>query len=186
MSERQYGSIDEIRLDHRARYQFARDIINETDVVLDAACGCGYGSHIMSENVSRVYGMDASIEAIDYALENYDNNNIFYLLRELPCELPKVNIITSFETIEHVIDPPIILKQFRDVSEKLICSVPNEEKLPFTAKRFPFHRRHYTKQEFNDLLEEAGWKVAAWYGQVNAHSRVEPDVNGRTLVAVCE
>ena len=185
MSERQMESIENIRIDHRARYEFALSLINRGDRVLDAACGCGYGSKILSAKAGRVYSIDNSLEAIDYALENYSDTNIFYLMRDLPCELPIVDVVTSFETIEHVDNPLQVLKDFRAVSDKLICSVPNQDKLPFTKERFPFHHRHYTKIEFNDLLVAAGWRVIEWHGQAGAFSKVESNVNGRTLVAVC-
>ena len=49
-----------------------------------------------------------------------------------------------------------------------------------------FHFRHYTKHEFNSLLNECGWCVTEWHGQDGPESDVEPNVNGRTLIAVCQ
>ena len=189
MSERQYGALEVIRVDHKARYHFAVNHLNENDIVLDAACGCGYGSFILSGKANHVFSIDNSKEAIQYAKKHYYAHNISYLQQEMPVDpeyiLTPVDTTICFETIEHVLDPLTMLKQFRNISEKLICSVPNEEKMPFSQERFPFHHRHYTKQEFNELLVAAGWRAIEWLGQEDAFSRVQPKVNGRTLVAVC-
>ena len=45
MSERQYGELETIRADHKARYHFAINHINSDDAVLDAACGCWLASY---------------------------------------------------------------------------------------------------------------------------------------------
>lgn len=47
MSERQMQSDPAlIRADHTGRYRFASKLVSGN--VLDAACGCGYGSHILA------------------------------------------------------------------------------------------------------------------------------------------
>ncbi len=183
--ERQYGTLDEIRKDHLARYEFAYSSISRGDMVIDAACGCGYGSYILSRKAVRVYGIDSSIEAIDYALKYYNNDRIFYLQREIPCELPVANVGVCFETIEHVTNPLGLLKEFKEKTNRLFASVPNQDRLPFKKEQFPFHHRHYTKYEFCELLLEAGWKPQKWYGQEDAWSDVKENVNGRTLVVEC-
>jgi len=45
---------------------------------------------------------------------------------------------------------------------------------------------HYTKAQFNALLQECGWSAVEWYGQAGPESEVEHEVQGRTLIAVCE
>ena len=191
MSERQQGNLETIRIDHKARYHFACDILGKEDSVLDAGCGCGYGSFILSGKVGEVCGVDNSREAIEYANENYYGDSINYWRQELPTTPPyiltNVDAVVCFEVIQHVKDPLAMLKQFRDISEKLVCSVPNELAMPFSKERFPFHHRHYTKNQFNELLAAAGWRVIEWRSQANAFSKVEPEsiTEGRTLVAVC-
>lgn len=185
--ERQYGTLDEIRRDHIARYEFVTNLLFQNDEVLDIGCGCGYGTYIMAEKVRCVCGYDNSEEAIEYAFEHYIRNNIGYYLAEFPDAMPaKVgNVSVCFETIEHIENPLQLLKNLRKSTEKLFASVPNQDKLPFKKEKFPFHHRHYTKFEFCELLSEAGWKPINWYGQENAWSDVKENINGRTLVVEC-
>ena len=44
----------EMAVEHYQRYQFAKQLV-EGKIVLDAACGEGYGSSIVSEMASQVY-----------------------------------------------------------------------------------------------------------------------------------
>ena len=186
MSERQYGTLKEIRRDHVARYEFARDLLPEGLKILDAACGCGYGSYILSQKAANVHGVDASLEAIKYAQINYNKGNTLFTQERFPCHFRDADVAISFETIEHIKDDYEFLCELRLCAGRLICSVPNQEKLPFTKERFPFHFKHYTKEGFNSLLDRAGWRVVKWYGQEGTNSSVEPDINGRTLIADCE
>jgi len=68
---------------------------------------------------------------------------------------------------------------------RLVCSVPNEEFLPFDKATAPYHERHYTEAEFVSLLADGGWGVQSMHHQEGPYSDVG-DVPGRTLVAYCE
>jgi SAM-dependent methyltransferase len=185
--ERQYGQLSEIRKDHLARYEFATRLISPNDVVIDAACGCGYGSYLLAGKAFHVFGYDNSQEALDYAMNTYRRHNIDYLKVELPSDnMPELcDTAVCFETIEHVTDPLRLLITLRQSTDRLFASVPNQNRIQFDPKRFPFHHRHYTKGEFDELLTKAGWTVRQWYGQEDAWSDVEKNVNGRTLVVEC-
>jgi len=183
--------ISEIRRDHVARYEWVRDnYAHRGDVVLDFACGIGYGALIMSEH-SAVYGYDVDDETLNYAREHYaKDGDIVYQKADGNCppELPEADLAVSFETIEHIQDPRPLLKALRS-APRLIASVPNESVMPWQREDgsvTAFHFRHYTKTEFADLLLECGWHPVEWYGQLGPESEVERDVHGRTLIAVCE
>lgn len=194
--ERQYGQLDEIRKDHLARYEFVTELLSKDDEVLDAACGCGYGSYLMADKAKLVMGLDNNDEALRYAMTNYCRKNTLYYPTNLPDDnLNKFDfapynfdVITCFETIEHVENPLEMLKHFKlgwKDTTRLFASVPNQNRIQFDPKRFPFHHRHYTKDEFGELLSEAGWTVKQWYGQEDAWGDVKENVNGRTLVVEC-
>lgn len=183
--ERQYGNLQEIRRDHMARYEFVTRQLHKTDIVIDAACGCGYGSFLMAANAGHVAGYDNSADAIEYAVNNYQRLNTDFFKKTLPCKLHISDVSVCFETLEHIDNAIGLLRELRSTSIKLFASVPNEEIIPFNPTRFPFHKRHYTKQQFDKLLNEAGWVVNRWYGQEGAYSEVEENINGRTLIAEC-
>ena len=96
--------LDEITIEHTQRYLFAEHFI-EDKVVLDAACGEGYGSHILKQKAKEVYAVDVDKEAINKAKIKYKNDNIHFLessIASLPYSDSMFDTIVSFETIEHV------------------------------------------------------------------------------------
>lgn len=93
----------------------------------------------------------------------------------------------SFETVEHIRADMRLLRNFRDMSPRLIASVPNQDRRPYSRSAFPFHERHYTPAEFETLLSNAGWTVTGWYSQPGkAEETIVPGTDGLTLIAVAE
>lgn len=173
-----------IQLGHLERYFFAATQVKGT--VLDAACGCGYGSKIMQDSGAFVTGIDLEQGAIDYARLNYPGPE--YILADATKYRAAYNWVVSLETIEHLPEPGLALSRFRD-SQGLVVSTPNQEHYPFEAHkfagdRFP-HLRHYSPDEFDDLLSENGWRVIARYCQPTKRSKVEEGTEGKFLVYVC-
>lgn len=187
---RQYGPLEEIRKDHVNRYRFAASLIGEHKRVLDAACGCGYGSKIIQDVGNRVVGVDVSKEAIAYAEEHYSGPG--YILGSI-LDKPWVGMfdaLVSFETIEHLSEPEKALKLFREsVDGVFICSVPNQDLYPFHPDRFEGddypHLRHYTPDEFDAALLAADFKIVERHCQKSKKSDVEPGTDGMFLVYVC-
>ena len=73
--------------------------------VLDAACGEGYGSSLLAEEAEEVTGLDIDKEAVENANHKYGNKKLSYLkgsIEELPFEDHTLDVVVSFETIEHV------------------------------------------------------------------------------------
>lgn len=189
-TSRQWGhTVYEINKDHVHRYLFAEKYVNGR--VLDAACGCGYGSKILLESASEVVGVDDSLEAIEWAREFFRGPNFIKGRIEQAPWTGKFETVVSLETIEHLKNPEEALQAFRRACVgNLIASVPNENLYPFKAETFAQddspHFRHYTPEEFQNLLESNGFEVVGRYCQV---SKQEPEVvkgtDGRYLVYVC-
>ena len=189
--ERQVApTLDGIRADHRHRYEFAAKVIPKDSRVVDFAAGVGYGTKILADAGHRAHGFDIDEEALAYAREHYSRKERTWFESangNAPGELGDYDAAVCFETIEHLEDPRPLLKALRVSAPLLIASVPNESVMPYEfapGQVYAFHHRHYTKHEFNALLQECGWCVTEWYGQEGPESEVEPNVNGRTLVAV--
>jgi 2-polyprenyl-3-methyl-5-hydroxy-6-metoxy-1,4-benzoquinol methylase len=189
-TSRQWGhTVNEIKKDHVNRYRFAKQHV--TGRVLDAACGCGYGSKILLENAVEAVGVDDSIEAIEWAREFFRGPQFINGKIEEAPWTGKFETIVSLETLEHIKNPEEALKAFRrSCIGTLIASVPNENLYPFKAEVFANdespHFRHYRPEEFQDLLEWSGFKVVGRFCQV---SKQEPEVvkgtDGRYLIYVC-
>lgn len=188
--ERQVApTLDGIRRDHVARYEFAARTINAGSDVIDFACGVGYGTNILATAGHVAIGYDVDAEAIEYARSHYGNERAAYNVGDgaEPGTLGESDVAVCFETIEHIEDPRPLLLALRAACPTLIASVPNEAVMPWQREdgaTTAYHFRHYTKFEFAELLRSTGWCVTEWYGQEGPESEVEPNVNGRTLIAV--
>jgi SAM-dependent methyltransferase len=185
-------NISEIRRDHVARYEWAASILHPGSRVIDFACGIGYGCKILADAGFPAHGFDIDAESIQYANVHYrhESGRTDFSVGNgnAPGDLGEYEAAISFETIEHIEDPRLLLKELRESAPILLASVPNEDVMPWQradGSTTAFHFRHYTKFEFNELLVECGWQVDSWYGQEGPESEVEPGVNGRTLIAVC-
>ena len=188
--ERQLASsLAGIAPDHLARYYFAKEYLSGR--VLDAACGCGYGSYILNSQCV-VTGVDICPEAIEHAKEHFPGPE--YVTGDIS-QAPwkgRFSGVVSFETLEHLEFPEIVLCHFRQaLNGLLICSVPNEDHYPFNAETFKNdiypHKRHYTPTEFDKLVSENGFEVLSrWCQQDKRNATVKKGTEGRFLVYVCK
>ena len=121
---------------HTARYALAAEYARPGDVVLDVACGYGYGAAIIagSSSAGRVVGVDLSDQSIAYATDNYGTGDGRVSFRAGDAQdlsfLPdaSVDLVASFETIEHIPHPDRLLDEVLRVLKpggRLVCSVPN-------------------------------------------------------------
>lgn len=167
-----------------ARYEWAAKTLPKQSRVIDAACGIGYGSFILAEAGHRVFAFDISEEAIAYAEEHYKHPNITYRVADVTqlTGLQPCDAAVSFETLEHLAHPALLLTTLAANVPCLLASVPNETFFPY--RNYEFHHRHYTADEFKDLIEVAGYRVDEWLGQEGDTSEVEPNMQGRTAIVV--
>lgn len=190
--ERQVApTLDGIRRDHVARYEFAARRIPVGSRVIDFACGVGYGTRILTDAGHVASGYDVDQEALDYAQKHYAHERATWWTGNgnAPGELGEYDAAVCFETIEHLEDPKPLLKALHASAPLLLASVPNEAVFPYSPEpgiTIAFHHLHYTKHEFNALLQACGWCPIEWYGQEGDESEVEPNINGRTLIVVAQ
>ncbi len=192
---RQMGpTLDDIRADHVERYLLAANLLKPGWRVLDIACGVGYGSFLMAERAPGVSvdAIDVAEDAIDYARRHYAHDNVRYVVGDaLSCELRKghYDAVVSFETLEHVTDDRRFLTRLHEAarpSGRLILSSPNEDTLPFSPSDFPYHVRHYSSREMEELLAEAGFSVLIRLSQTDRErGNVRPGFGGAFNIAVC-
>lgn len=116
--------------DHFIRYNFAKDYCKD-EVVLDIACWSWYGTNILSSVTKEIIWMDIAKEAIEFNNLHYKLTNgkfIHYDWCNNPYEDNYFDIITSFETIEHIVDYNNFLNELSRVLKPnwtLIISTPN-------------------------------------------------------------
>jgi SAM-dependent methyltransferase len=185
--ERQVASdLAHIQPDHRARYEWAAAKIGEADDLLDLGCGIGYGTALLAERARFVFGFDRSAETLAFARAHYGRPNIHWKEIDLDGQtLPPMeqtyDAATAFEIIEHLAHPKPMLASL--AAQRLFASVPNEAVVPYSPETAPFHQRHYTGEQFGELLKETGWHVVSWHGQAGPQALVGPlEATSRTLV----
>ena len=163
--------IEQLEMEHLHRYNIISDLVKDK-VVLDIACGTGYGSEILSQNAKYVYGVDISKETIDYCNENYKRDNLSYMegsISEIPIENNSIDAIVSFETIEHVTEElqeqflreiPRVLKE----DGILIISTP-DKKIYSDIPKYTneFHIKEFYKEEFKNFLSKIFKNVEFYY-----------------------
>ena len=162
----------QIAAEHLNRYQFVSRIIPlEGKMVLDIASGTGYGSNILAEKSKFVYGVDISKEAVEYASSNYAESNISFIQGDC-CAIPlpdhSVDVVVSFETIEHIVDHEKFFSEIERVIRPegiLVISSPNKKVYSDTPDfQNPYHVSELYNEEFLSLVKKHFSNVE-YYGQ---------------------
>lgn len=167
------GVPGEIVYEHVHRYAFARRFAAGRRV-LDAASGEGYGSALLAEVAAEVAGVDVDPEAVAHAAATYrERGNLRFLaasVAALPLPDASVDLVVSFETIEHLEAPlqPAMLAEFARVLAPdglLVLSAPNRRE--YSERRNyanPFHRHEHDHDELAALLAPH-FPATRWFGQ---------------------
>lgn len=144
---------------HMLRYFMAANHVRPGDRVLDAACGLGYGSRILSERTlcESVLGVDSSTFAIEYASVHYSEGvKVRFSLGTLPeffktLEPGSFDFIASFETLEHLENPLEFLSQCQRILSpggRIMLSVPNDWTEEDGKDPNPYHFQVYDWDKF--------------------------------------
>jgi len=160
----------EIWYEHYHRYAMAMDWIKGRKV-LDAACGEGYGSHLMASQAAAVVGVDVDPEAIAHANKHYRAENLsFQQADALNMDFPdhSFDVVVSFETLEHLAAHDDLLNSFKRVLKPegvLIISTPDKKEYSDnTGFDNEFHVKELYQHEMESLMT-GHFKHLSWYGQ---------------------
>lgn len=140
--------------EHVERYRFAlRHVCGQR--VLDIACGEGYGSAALKTKAASVIGVDVCPETCRHARAKYGIDARVGSAECIPLADSAVDVVVSFETIEHLQDPRAFIGECRRVlapGGRLIISTPNR---PVYHQRTPnnrFHVHEMSIEEFHAVL----------------------------------
>jgi ubiquinone/menaquinone biosynthesis C-methylase UbiE len=151
--------------EHLVRYEYAARFA-KGKTVLDIACGSGYGTQLLAAQATKVIGVDVSAEAVGYAKKHFPAKNVEYRVgdgQKIPLGDASVDLVVSFETIEHVKDYKTFLSELHRVLKPggvLVISTPNDAAYPQTNE---FHLHEFTFSEIKSLLGEHFPKVQPMY-----------------------
>lgn len=178
------GLAGEITSEHVHRYCAAAELVKDK-VVLDAACGEGYGSFMMSQYAQQVVGIDIDEATIFSAQEKYISGNLVYInasISQIPLADHTVDAVISFETIEHVSENSQIsfLQEIKRVLKPdgfLIISTPDKHNYSDKHNYVnSFHTKEFYFDEFRHFLLQ-------WFSQVSFYNHGFENVS---LISSCD
>jgi len=170
--------------EHVYRYAFACRFVAGKRV-LDIACGEGYGAAALQKaGAAQVIGVDVSEVTCFHARKKYGLDARPGTAEEIPLADKSVDVIVSFETIEHVSNPGRFLDQCARVlapGGRLVISTPDRE---IYTNRLGARNRHHcsemTEDEFTASLH-ARFQDVHFYTQ-----RPESAASWSPRTLVCE
>lgn len=103
--------------EHLHRYAVACAMA-EGKRVLDIACGEGYGANLLAQTAAQVVGVDRDAETVRHAAAKYRGRNVRFCegsCTEIPCADGTIDLVASFETIEHIAEHDRFLEELKRV-----------------------------------------------------------------------
>lgn len=147
----------ELRYEHLHRYAWCAGLVKDAEV-LDIASGEGYGSAMLARHARSVVGVDVSQEAVDHATGVYkDIGNLRFLrgdAAEIPLADSSVDVVVSFETIEHLLEQEEMMRGIRRVLRPdgfLVMSSPNKK---VYSDQSGHHNEFHVKELYFDELDQ--------------------------------
>jgi SAM-dependent methyltransferase len=153
------------------RYRFCFPMAADC-VVLDLACGTGYGSLMLATQgrARVVIAADRSREALAQTRILTEDSRVRPIrvnANALPLASGSIDLVVSMETFEHVEAPEIYLKELRRVLRDggtAVISTPRNEGEGRLRPANPYHVREYSATEFESLLRTS-------FAHVTLHSQ---------------
>jgi 2-polyprenyl-3-methyl-5-hydroxy-6-metoxy-1,4-benzoquinol methylase len=177
------------------RYRWAAQHIPEGALVLDAACGIGYGTSLLATaGALLAVGVDIDEPTLAFAREHYAHERAEYIagdcMQLAPILSATIDAVVSLETIEHVPDHMALLAAFHRVLKPrglLIGSTPNEVVRPWAQRPQPFHTRHFTPDELRQALDAGGFDLAGiWHQKNKRQPAILPGPDGEFMIFIAE
>jgi len=147
-----------IQHEHYHRYLYSLKYC-QNKIVLDVASGEGYGSYLLGQVAASVIGIDIDKSAVDFANRHYLSDRVSYRQGDaasLPIDDQSVDVVVSFETIEHIAQQERFIE---DVARVLrhdgILVISSPDRMIYSNGQVsanPYHLRELDKREFLALL----------------------------------
>ena len=146
---------------HEARYALAAGFLRPGDVVVDAACGIGYGALILDAHGDVVYygvDRDASIFDVD------ERRGRTFIEADLHSWQPAFDfdVAVGFETIEHLENYTVYLDWTRRARRYIVVSVP----IVPTKHDNVFHFHDFERDDLVQLVTaDLEWRLFQYFDQ---------------------
>lgn len=140
------------RLGHEFRYQLAAGCLTPDDVVIDAACGSGYGAAILEARGSIFYyGIDRDLTD----LECVETKTRRFIEADLQTWRPEFgfDVFIGFETIEHLDDYANYVTLAKRAQHIILLSTP----IVPTTHENQYHLHDFEPGDLARLIEDDTW-----------------------------
>ena len=148
----------QIEIEHYHRYLLAREFCRGRDV-LDVASGEGYGTALLAQIARSAVGIEIDADTVTAARAEFQRPNLRYEqgdARALPLPDDSIDVVVSFETLEHLAEHDVFLSELRRVLRPdglLIISTPDRDTYSsLGVAPNPYHVLELTRVEFEALL----------------------------------
>lgn len=141
---------------HLYRYYCARGFVEPTDIVVDSACGYGYGTKLLSQVARKAIGIDRDEQAIKYAMENYKTDNNYFIATNLDQmeAFPICDVVVCLETFEHLRFPESFAsKMMASARKRIILSTP----IVPTKHEDSTHLHDFTENQIIGIFDNEKW-----------------------------
>lgn len=147
---------------HLKKYEFALTCVS--GLVLDVACGVGYGTAYLSDAVDRIVGVEIDEGALEIARRRYLSDHVHFVranAESLPFLAGSADAVVCFEGIEHFVDPE---KHVAEVARVLkpdgvyLVSTPKPGAHPHGEEN-PFHLHELERDQLESILRDRFGRV---------------------------
>ena len=153
---------------HEARYALAGGFLRPGDVVVDAACGIGYGALILDAHDDiTYYGVDRDTSVVTVKAHRRRT----FIEADLRSWQPDFDfdVAVGFETIEHLESYELYLEWLRRARRYIIVSVPIVPSKHVNV----FHVHDFERDDVIQLITaDADWRLFQYFDQPWEHSCV--------------
>src|SRR5690349_4921310 len=104
----------QVTAEHLHRYALAMEYVQDK-TVLDIACGEGYGSNLLAQKAKSVVGVDIDKFIVSEAKNKYRKSNLSFLEGSAPLDDQSIDVVVSFETLEHTSNHEQFLSEIKRV-----------------------------------------------------------------------
>lgn len=144
--------------EHWHRYHWASRLAHGK-VVADVACGEGYGSDLLAGAARQTVGIDAHRVTLEAARRKYGRESLAFIhgdARALPLGDDSIDLLVSFETLEHLAQQERMIAEIARVTRPdglAIISTPDRELYsPEGVTHNEHHVSELSASEFQELL----------------------------------
>lgn len=135
---------------HVDRYKLAAGLLRSGDVVLDVACGVGYGAAVLNETGHVNY---IGVDREDVVPDEFRHHGVFQV-HDLDEWEPTFDfdVAVCFETLEHLREPWRFVQLLKLAKRNIVISVPT---VP-TKHMNEYHLHDFTVQQIADAVADYG------------------------------